>query len=84
MNDPFRTETNHQVLREARIGLLILAVTLGVFSYVAYKRISGSGLDLPKHVLNAPVAESVWPGAPPANATNPMDASAAPPPESRK
>ncbi len=65
MSDPFRPETNKQFLREARFGLTILAVTLGIFSYVAYKRITGSGTELPEYVLRAPIAESVWPGEDP-------------------
>ena len=62
MSDPFRPEANKQLMREARIGLTLLAITMGTFVYVAYYRISGNGLRLPEHVVNAPIAESVWPG----------------------
>lgn len=62
MSDPFRPEANQQLMREARIGLTLLAVTLGTFVYVAYYRISGNGVRLPEYVVSAPIAKSVWPG----------------------
>ena len=62
MSDPFRPEANQQLLREARVGLTLLAITLGTFVYVAYYRISGNGQQLPDYVVNAPIAEAVWPG----------------------
>ena len=65
MSDPFRPQANNQLVREARIGLTILAVTLGVFSYIAYQRISGAGTRIPEHVMNAPIAQTVWPGEDP-------------------
>ena len=65
MSDPFRPQSNQQLLREARIGLTLLAITLIVFSYVCYQRIAGSGIQIPDHVLNAPIANSVWPGEDP-------------------
>lgn len=62
MNDPFRPEANPQLMREARVGLTLLAITLGLFSYVAYHKLMGSGTKLPDHVVNAPIATAVWPG----------------------
>ena len=62
MSDPFRPETNHQLIREARFGLMLIAITVGIFSYVVYQRLTGSANRIPEHVLRAPVATRVWPG----------------------
>ena len=65
MRDPFAPKSNSSVLRDAQVGLLLVAVLLGLFVYVAYYRITGQGRPLPEHVRMAPIAEAVWPHAPP-------------------
>ena len=61
MRDPFRSNTQAQLIREAQIGLSFVALLFALFVYVAYYRLTGSGRSIPQHVRNAPVAESVWP-----------------------
>lgn len=63
MADPFRTDAKSQLLREARMGLSVVAVLLVILVYVAVYRITGRGRQIPEHVLNAPVASTVWPDA---------------------
>ncbi|MEM7456590.1 MAG: hypothetical protein AAF456_19755 [Planctomycetota bacterium] len=60
-NDPFRSEVNNQLMREARIGLTALAVMLGLFAYVAWFKIARP-TRLPENVASAPIAQQVWPG----------------------
>ena len=62
MADPFRPDAKSQLLREAQVGLSIVAILLVLLVYVAFYRITGRGRHLPDHVRNAPVAELVWPG----------------------
>ena len=63
MRDPFRPNSKSQLIREAQVGLTVVAILLSLFLYVAFYRITGRGRHLPEHVRNAPVAELVWPGA---------------------
>lgn len=67
MRDPFAPNSNSSMFRDAQIGLLLVAVLLGLFVYVAYYRITGQGKPIPDHVRMAPIAEAVWPNGPPAN-----------------
>jgi len=61
MADPFRPDTKSQLLREAQIGLSIVAILLAVLVYVAFYRLTGRGQHIPDHVRDAPVAKLVWP-----------------------
>ena len=61
MADPFRPDTKSQLLREAQVGLSIVAILLVLLVYVAFYRITGRGRHIPNHVRNAPVAQIVWP-----------------------
>lgn len=61
MADPFRSNAKSQLLREARMGLTIVAVLLVVLVYVAAYKISGRGRSLPDRVLDAPIAQTPWP-----------------------
>ncbi len=61
MADPFRPDTKSQLLREAQVGLSIVAILLVLLVYVAFYRITGRGRHIPSHVQNAPVAQIVWP-----------------------
>ena len=60
-NDPFRSDINNQLMREARIGLTALAVMLALFAYVAWFKIT-QPTKLPENVAAAPLATQVWPG----------------------
>ena len=61
MPDPFRPDAKSQLLREAQVGLSIVAILLALLVYVAFYRITGRGKHIPNHVRNAPVAQIVWP-----------------------
>ena len=63
MSDPFRSNSRSQLVREAQIGLSVVAVVLALFLYVAFYKIMGRGQEFPEHVLRAPIAETVSPGA---------------------
>jgi nucleoid-associated protein YgaU len=64
MSDPFAPNSQSSMLRDAQVGLLLVAMLLGLFVYVAYYRITGKGRQLPDHVRMAPVATAVWPNGP--------------------
>ena len=59
MADPFRSNSNSQLLREAQLGLSLIAVLLAILVYVAFYRITGRGHQVPEHVRNAPAAQTV-------------------------
>ena len=61
MADPFRPNAKSQLLREAQVGLSIVAILLVLLVYVAFYRLTGRGRHIPNHVRNAPVAQVVWP-----------------------
>lgn len=64
MRDPFASKSNSSALRDAQLGLLLVATLLGLFVYVIYYRVTGQGRVLPEHVRMAPVATTVWPNGP--------------------
>ena len=43
MGDPFRSNAKQQLIREARIGLSVVAILLSLFVYVAFYKITGRG-----------------------------------------
>ena len=61
MRDPFRPNAKTQLVREAQIGLSVVAIVLSLFLYVAFYRITGRGRHLPDHVRSAPISETIWP-----------------------
>lgn len=61
MADPFRHNAKPQLLRDAQVGLSIVAILLVLLVYVTFYRITGRGKHIPAHVQNAPVAQIVWP-----------------------
>ena len=65
MRDSFASKSSSSALRDAQVGLLLVAVLLGVFVYAAYYRITGQGRPVPDHVRMAPIATPVWPNGPP-------------------
>ncbi len=78
MRDPFAPNSNSSVIRDAQVGLLLVAVLLGVFVYVAYYRVTGQGRTLPEHVRMAPVATAVWPNGPPEDPTSEFSSATSP------
>ena len=62
MSDPFPNPSDHRkVLREARVGVLVLVLLIGFFAYVVYYRVERFKSQLPQYVLDAPVAKHVEP-----------------------
>ncbi len=55
MRDPFRSNSNAQLIREAQIGLSLVGILLVLFVYVAFYRISNRGA-IPEHIRNAAMA----------------------------
>lgn len=58
MPDPNKP-ISQQLIREARIGLTIVALLAGLFCYVAWNRFSGNWNNVPEHVANAPIAQNM-------------------------
>lgn len=48
-----------QLIREAKIGLTIVALLAGLFCYVAWNRFSGNWNQTPEHVALAPIAKNM-------------------------
>ena len=44
--DPFQTNNNAQLMREATVGLILVVLLLALFVYLAARKISGAGADL--------------------------------------
>jgi hypothetical protein len=64
MRDPFRPNTNKQLVREAQFGFTVIGLLIAVLIYVAYFRINGLGDSLPQHIRDAPIAMHVFPNSP--------------------
>ena len=58
MSDLFQAEPNHQLVKEARRGIVLLLVTVAICGYFLYQR-TRAKLVFPEHVLNAPIARDV-------------------------
>ncbi|MDG1874196.1 MAG: LysM peptidoglycan-binding domain-containing protein [Mariniblastus sp.] len=61
MADPFRPNSKSQLIREAQIGLTVVAVLLVLLVYVAFNRISGRGRHLAGHFRDAPITKQIGP-----------------------
>jgi nucleoid-associated protein YgaU len=61
MVDPFATNSRDQLIREAQRGLTIVVMLFAILAYLAMDRFKGRNKDIPDHVLDAPVAQTVWP-----------------------
>ncbi len=48
-----------QLIREAKIGLTIIALLAGLFCYITWNRFSGSWDQTPEHVSRAPIAQNM-------------------------
>ncbi|MCH2182340.1 MAG: hypothetical protein MK108_10075 [Mariniblastus sp.] len=60
MNDPFNTKSvNRQLMREAKIGLVVVLLLGSFFVYVGYFRMGRFHTQLPDHIISAPVATNV-------------------------
>lgn len=64
MRDPFRSNSKARLIREAQVGLTVVAILLTLLLYIAFYKITGRGRHLPEHVRNAPIAQTVWSDAP--------------------
>lgn len=62
MSEPFAQPSDYRkVMREAKIGALVLVMLIGFFIYVVYYRVERFKSQLPQYVLDAPVATVVEP-----------------------
>ena len=59
MSELFESGPNHQLVREAKRGILLVLATLIVCGYFLYQRMR-SKLMFPDHVLKAPVARDIY------------------------
>ena len=59
MKDPFRPNSNEQLIREAQIGFVIIALLLCVLVYVAFYRLSGRSHRYQEISQNIPMAQAV-------------------------
>ena len=59
MSDPFRANSNSQLIREAQIAFVVIGALLCVLVYVAFHRVSGRKYRFQQISKKAPVAENV-------------------------
>ena len=59
MSDPFRANSNSQLIREAQIAFIVIGALLCVLVYVAFHRVSGRKFHFQQISRTAPVAENV-------------------------
>ena len=64
MRDPFRPNSNKQLVREAQFGFAVIGMLVAILIYVAYYRLNGMGDELPQQIRDAPVAMQVFPDSP--------------------
>ena len=64
MRDPFRPNSNKQLVREAQFGFAVIGLLVALLIYVAYYRLNGLGDELPQQIRDAPVALQVFPDSP--------------------
>ena len=64
MRDPFKTNTNKQLVREAQFGFTVIGLLVATLIYVAWFRLSGIHDMTPAHIRDAPVATQVFPNSP--------------------
>lgn len=57
MQDPFADKSNSQLNREVQLWMAGLACLLVVFLYLSVKRMTGSGDEIPAHMLQSSVAQ---------------------------
>lgn len=59
VKDPFVDRSNKQLYREAQVWMAVFTCLLAVFLYLVVKRMSGSGEEIPEHILRSGVAQVV-------------------------
>lgn len=64
MRDPFKPNSNRQLVREAQFGFTVIGLLVATLIYVAWFRLTGAGDVTPPHVRDAPVAMQVFPDSP--------------------
>ncbi len=64
MRDPFRPNTNKQLVREAQFGFTVIGLLIAVLIFVAYYRLNNLRDITPQHIKDAPVAMQVFPNSP--------------------
>ena len=57
MTDPFADRSNKQLYREAQVWMAVFTCLLTAFLYLVVKRMTGSGDDIPEHILRSGVAQ---------------------------
>lgn len=62
MRDPFKPNSNKQLVREAQFGFTIIGLLVATLIYVAWFRLNDTAI--PEHVRDAPVAMQVFPNSP--------------------
>ena len=59
MRDPFRPNSNNQLIREAQFAFVVIVVLLGVLVYVAVGRVSGRRFYFNQIAKTAPLAQHI-------------------------
>jgi len=59
MQDPFRPNSNAQLMREAQIGFIVIGLLLCVLVYVAFYRLTNRSSRFDQMARNVPVAQSI-------------------------
>lgn len=63
MRDPFKPNSNKQLVREAQFGFTVIGLLVAMLIYVAWFRLNGEDAT-PEHIRSAPVAMQVFPSSP--------------------
>ncbi len=66
MRDPFRPNSNSQLIREAQFAFVVIVVLLGVLVYVAIHRVTGRRFHFNRIAQTAPLAQHINDNAYPA------------------
>jgi len=64
MRDPFKPNSNKQLIREAQFGFTVIGLLVATLIYVAWFRLNGLHDETPEYVRNSPVAMQVFPNSP--------------------
>ena len=64
MRDPFKPNSNKQLIREAQFGFTVIGLLVAVLIYVAWFRLNGLHDRTPAHIRDAPIAVQVFPNSP--------------------
>ncbi|QEG21450.1 LysM peptidoglycan-binding domain-containing protein [Mariniblastus fucicola] len=64
MRDPFKQNSNKQLVREAQFGFTVIGLLIATLIYVAYFRLNGASDSTPEHIQSSPIAMQVFPNSP--------------------